>query len=223
MTLDLIIFDCDGVLADSEVISSRVLIEELAREGVTIDAAYVRRHFLGRSFPTVARTIREDLGHPLPPDFEARYRERLLLRFETELAPTQGVTGMLDRLSVPACVATSSSPPRVARTLDLLGLAGRFGAHVFTASEVAHGKPAPDLFLHAAERMRARPAHTLVVEDSLPGLIAARAAGMLHLAYTGGGHMGGEPPEAPFDVRSFDNWRDFPHLLEEIARKDREP
>ena len=126
MPPDLVIFDCDGVLADSEVLSAKVLIAELAREGVQIDSAYVRRHFLGRSFPTVARTIRDELGHPLPADFEHRYRQRLLALFEDHLRPTPGLLPMLERLTAPACVATSSSPERAARTLALLGLAGRF-------------------------------------------------------------------------------------------------
>ncbi|SPH17102.1 6-phosphogluconate phosphatase [Defluviimonas aquaemixtae] len=216
--MELVIFDCDGVLADSEVISAHVLIEELAREGIAIDFGYVRRHFLGRSFPTVAKMIREDLDRPLPADFEMRYRNRLLKRFETELRPTSGVVEVLDALNVAACVATSSSPERVSRTLELLGLAARFGPDVFTASEVRHGKPAPDLFLHAARRMGVPPARTLVIEDSAPGLTAAGAAGMAALAYTGGEHLQGQAPDAPFPVRFFDNWADFPHLFEELCQ-----
>ena len=179
-----------------------------------IDAAYVRRHFLGRSFPTVARMIRDELGHPLPGDFERRYRQRLLMRFEDDLRPTPGLLPMLNRLSLAACVATSSSPERVRRTLDLLGLSSRFAGRIFTASQVANGKPAPDLFLLAAATLGADPARTLVIEDSPPGLIAARAAGMHTLAYTGGAHLGGIAPDLPFPVRSFDNWANFPHLLE---------
>lgn len=214
MSLDLVIFDCDGVLADSEVISTGVLIGELARECVHIDAEYVRRHFLGRSFPTVAKTIRDDLGVPLPPDFEMRYRRSLISRFETDLRPTPGLLAMLDALALPACVATSSSPERVSRTLSLIGLADRFRDRVFTASQVAHGKPAPDLFLLVAATLGVPPDSVLVVEDSLPGLMAARAAGMRSLAYVGGSHLAGRFPETPFPVRSFDNWSDFPHLLE---------
>ncbi len=217
MPFDLLIFDCDGVLADSEDISSDVLIALLAPLGIAVDRAHVRRHFIGRSFPTVARIIGETSGAPLPAGFEAAYRAALLSRFETDLRPTSGVAEMLAALAVPKCVATSSSPERVARTLAITGLAARFGRHVFTASEVARGKPFPDLFLHAARRMRAAPAATLVIEDSGPGIEAALAAGMSVLAYTGGAHLAGRPYDGPPGVSSFDNWADFPHLLSSLT------
>lgn len=210
---DLVIFDCDGVLVDSEPISSAVLIDELSRLGVSITGDYVRDHCLGRSFPTVAKTIRETFAAPLPEDFEQRYRSSLLARFETELRPTPGIAALLARLKARRCVATSSSPPRVARSLELTELGPFFGADVFTASQVARGKPAPDLFLFAAERMGARPDRTLVIEDSRPGVEAALAAGMMVLVYTGGGHLRGQPPALPPGVGSFDNWRDFPQVL----------
>ncbi len=214
MTLpDLIIFDCDGVLIDSEVLSADVLISELAAIGATIDRDYVRKHFLGRSFPTVARTISESFALTLPGDFEQRYRSRLLSLFETELRPTPGIANLLATLSVPSCVATSSSPPRVARSLAISGLAEHFGDRVFTASQVAKGKPAPDLFLFSADRMGADPARTLVIEDSGPGIAAARAAGMDVVVYTGGSHLRGRPYLSDSPVRTFDNWADFPQVL----------
>lgn len=216
MRIELVIFDCDGVIADSELISASVLIEQLAETGLTVSREDVRREFLGRSFPTVARVIREQFGHPLPEDFEAEYRHRLLLRFETDLRPTPGFPKMLRGLDRPCCVATSSSPPRVTRSLQLLGLSEFFGNNVFTASQVTQGKPAPDLFLFAAARMGATPPATLVVEDSLPGLQAAKAAGMKLLAYRGGAHLRETAPETPPGITGFDNWADFPHLLEQI-------
>ena len=210
MDIGLVIFDCDGVLIDSEHISARVLVELAAEVGVAFDAAYVRQHFLGRSFPTVARTIREEFATDLPADFEARYRARLLDRFETELRPTDGVLDVLRRLAVPACVATSSSPPRAARSLEIAGLQGFFD-HVFTASLVARGKPAPDLFLHAAAVLGADPARCLVVEDSRPGLLAARAAGMRVAGFTGGAHLRGSPTAFDMDppVRAFRSWEEL--------------
>jgi HAD superfamily hydrolase (TIGR01509 family) len=210
---DLVIFDCDGVLVDSEPISAAVLIDELAQLGVSITADYVRDHCLGRSFPTVSRAIRESFAVPLPEDFEQRYRRSLLARFETELRPTPGIEVLLARLIPFRCVATSSSPPRVARSLEITGLAPLFGADVFTASQVARGKPAPDLFLFAAERMGVAPDHTLVIEDSRPGVEAAINAGMGVLHFAGGGHMRGGVPNLPPGVRSFDNWGDFPQVL----------
>jgi HAD superfamily hydrolase (TIGR01509 family) len=190
MNLDLVIFDCDGVLIDSEVISSRVLVELAAQNGIEFDAAFVREHFLGRSFPTVAKTLRETFARELPADFEATYRARLLSRFEVELKPTAGLLPFLQRLTVRSCVATSSSPPRVERSLELAGLRGFF-PQVFTASLVSRGKPAPDLFLHAARSLDVRPERCLVIEDSRPGVEAALAAGMEVMIFTGGSHMAG--------------------------------
>jgi HAD superfamily hydrolase (TIGR01509 family) len=215
MQVELIIFDCDGVIADSEILSAEVLIAQLAALDVAITPEDVRRDFLGRSFPTVAASIRARFDRALPADFEASYRSRLLARFEEALRPTPGFAAMLAGLTGRrVCVATSSSPPRVARTLQLLGLDAQFGADVFTASQVARGKPAPDLFLFAAAQMGAAPAASLVIEDSAPGLAAAEAAGMRVLHYAGGGHMAGQP--APAGVRSFSDWADFPALLAEL-------
>ncbi|QQA42567.1 HAD family hydrolase [Pelagovum pacificum] len=212
--VDLVIFDCDGVLIDSEIISAAVLIEQAAALGIRFDFDYVRRHFIGRSFPTVAKTIREDYDRSLPADFEQRYRAALLERFETELHTTEGIEALLPRLGVMSCVATSSSPPRVLRSLSITGLDRFFGHRVYTASQVERGKPAPDLFLFAAQSMGVAPERALVIEDSFPGIDAAQAAGMQLLLYTGGGHFSGSRLDLPPGVLSFDHWRDFPvHLL----------
>lgn len=211
MAVDLIIFDCDGVIADSEVLSAQVLIEQLAGLDITVTPDEVRRDFLGRSFPTVAASIRARFDRPLPADFEAGYRDGLLARFATQLRPTPGYCAMLEGLRYPCCVATSSSPPRVARTLALLGLDARFGSDVFTASQVARGKPAPDLFLFAAKRKGCPPARALVIEDSRAGIHAAQAAGMDVLHYAGGAHLAGEP--RPGDVTGFADWAEFPAIL----------
>ncbi|WP_283176092.1 HAD family hydrolase [Gemmobacter sp. 24YEA27] len=192
VSTELLILDCDGVLIDSEIISAQMLVAELAQLGVEIDLAYVARHFLGRSYPTVMATIRADFGLDLPPEFETGYREALLAAFGRDLRIMPGVAAMLDLLAVPVCVATSSSPRRVETSLRLVGLWDRLGAVTFTASEVAQGKPAPDLFLHAAARMGVAPAACLVIEDSLTGLRAANAAGMEVWRFTGGSYgLGG--------------------------------
>lgn len=215
MRADLIIFDCDGVIADSEILSAEVLIAQLAALEIAVTHEDVRRDFLGRSFPTVAASIRTRFAQNLPEDFEAAYRSRLLARFEEALRPTPGFAAMLAGLTGRRiCVATSSSPQRVGRTLQLLGLDTRFGAHVFTASQVARGKPAPDLFLFAAAQMGVPPEACLVIEDSAPGLAAAHAAGMQVLHYAGGAHLAGQP--APEGVRSFSDWGAFPGLLAEL-------
>lgn len=209
MRPDLVIFDCDGVLIDSEIISARMLIEALADRGVQIDLPYVARHFLGRSYPVVMQTIREDFGLNLPPEFEADYRERLLEGFRRELVIIPGVEEVMANLAVPFCVATSSSPRRVEMSLSLVGLWPRVKDRTFTASEVARGKPAPDLFLHAAARMGAVPDRTLVIEDSLTGIQSALAAGMTVWRFTGGTHMGPATPPEPEGCRPHARFASF--------------
>ena len=220
-TKDLIIFDCDGVLIDSELISARMLVPELGRLGVQIDLAYVARHFLGRSYPSVMATIRADFGLDLPESFEARYRENLLAAFERELRIMPGAREVLGRIGIPVCVATSSSPRRVEKSLRLVGLWEELGKVTFTSSEVARGKPAPDLFLHAAARMGARPSRTLVIEDSLTGLMAARAAGMEVWRFIGGSHMGPATPEEPPEARPdrrFARFEEMLHLAPDLVK-----
>lgn len=213
---ELIIFDCDGVLIDSEIISARMLIAELADNGVTIDLDYVARHFLGRSYPTVLRQIRAEFDLDLPEEFEARYRTRLLAAFEAEMQVMPGVVAVLDRLALPWCVATSSSRPRAERSLEIAGLTGHVGGRLYTASQVANGKPAPDLFRFAAAEMGAAPARCLVIEDSLNGIRAGLAAGMEVWRFTGGSHLAGRdltPPEDARAARDFSDFGAFENLL----------
>jgi HAD superfamily hydrolase (TIGR01509 family) len=186
-----VIFDCDGVLIDSEIISARMLVAELGALGVQIDLPYVARHFLGRSYPTVMKVIRSEFGVDLPEAFEEQYRARLLAAFRKGLTIMPGVRGALEQLALPWCVATSSSAGRARTSLEIVGLEGLVGERLTTAAEVANGKPAPDLFLLAARKMGAEPGHCLVVEDSLNGIRAARAAGMAVWHFAGGSHLKG--------------------------------
>lgn len=212
LPFDLVIFDCDGVLIDSEIISACMLIDELGTLGVRVDLDYVARHFLGRSYPTVMAQIRRDFSLDLPAAFEDAYRARLLAAFERELKVMPGASEVLTALPLPCCVATSSSPRRAEQSLRMTGLWPLVEGRVFTASEVANGKPAPDLFLHAAARMGARPDRCLVIEDSLTGIRAAHAAGMEVWRFLGGSHLGAaadaEPADATPDLRfaSFDQF-----------------
>jgi HAD superfamily hydrolase (TIGR01509 family) len=220
--MKLVILDCDGVLIDSEVISAQMLIEELACLGVHIDMAFVASHFLGRSYPTVMQTIREDFGLDLSPGFEAQYRDRLLRAFEDRLTIMPGVNAFLDALTLPVAVATSSSPRRVEASLRRVGLWDRLGPVTFTASLVERGKPAPDLFLHVAKVMQVLPEDCIVIEDSLPGLRAGLAAGMEVWHFVGGSHMQPSPPEVPADTRPhrrFAQFAEFFQIAPELQRQ----
>jgi len=188
---DLIIFDCDGVVLDSEIVSAEVLIELVAQQGISTDLQYVYRNCLGRSFPTVAKRLGQQFDIELGSDFEARYRENLFQRFETELREMHGIRQVLDDLRIPFCLATSSSPQRVKKSLALVGLSTYFEGRVFTASQVENGKPAPDLFLFAAAQMDVPIDRCLVVEDSVVGVQAGLAADMAVLRFVGGGHIQG--------------------------------
>jgi HAD superfamily hydrolase (TIGR01509 family) len=211
---DLIIFDCDGVLIDSEIISARMLVSELAKLGVVIDLEYVARHFLGRSYPVVMEQIRREFGLELPLAFEEDYRARLLAAFKTELKIMPHVQEVIGQLAVPYCVATSSSPKRAEFSLTLVGLGQLAGPRLFTASEVARGKPAPDLFLHAAARLGVAPQRCLVIEDSLTGVRAALAAGMTVWRFTGGSHLQGRAVEEPPDARPHRRFASFAEFFQ---------
>jgi HAD superfamily hydrolase (TIGR01509 family) len=208
----LVIFDCDGVLIDSEIISATVLVEELARHNVAIEMRHVLENFIGHPYAVVAGKIAAIAGAPLPDSFEREYRARLAQRFDAELHPMPGILAVLDTLAVPFCAATSSHPERAQRSLRAAGLTERFGERVFTTAMVARPKPAPDLFLHAAKTMKVDPGRCLVIEDSDLGIAAAQAAGMMAWQFTGGSHYQAchrvpTPNLAP--DRSFNDMADF--------------
>src|SRR3954452_22648387 len=141
--------------------------------------------FMGRSWKTVQAYADEQLGRPLPEGFRRRYLDEMFAAFETELRPVPGVIEALEAIDLPTCVASSGSHEKMRFTLGHVGLYERFEGRIFSATEVEHGKPAPDLFLHAAERMGWDPAECAVVEDSPAGVEAALAAGMTALGYAG--------------------------------------
>lgn len=190
LAYSLVIFDCDGVLVDSEPLSLSVLSEALTRQGLPADIPYVTRHFLGRQLTTV-RTHASSHQLHLPPEFEHDLNARLFQRFHDELRPVPHVADALAGLDVPRCVASSSSLARVRLSLEVTGLARFFDDRIYTAEMVARGKPEPDLFLYAAQRMSVAPAACLVIEDSPYGILAARAAGMEVWGFTGGSHQRG--------------------------------
>jgi HAD superfamily hydrolase (TIGR01509 family) len=185
----LVIFDCDGVLVDSERIAIQIDIEVLAELGWVLSRDEVIERFVGRSDDDVTRTIEAHLGRPLEANwadqFEPRYRQALA----AELTVVDGILDVLaavDAAGIPSCVASNGSHAKIEHSLGLTGLRDRFGGQVFSADDVACGKPAPDLFLHAARTMGVAPNRCAVVEDSRFGIEAARTAGMRGFGYGGG-------------------------------------
>ncbi len=186
------IFDCDGVLIDSELISAEVLLEELALIGVKADLPYFFENFLGRHFSAVASNVEGRTGLVLGPAFEGRYLERLLARFQADLKPMAGACELLTELRANYCVATNSKTVRVTTALQFAGLSELTGGRVFSGSMVEHGKPAPDLFQLAARRHGVAAADCIVIEDSDMGIAAAHAAGMPVWRFIGGSHYKSE-------------------------------
>jgi len=185
----LVIFDCDGVLVDSEPLACRIELAALAALGHPIGAEEFRRNAVGRSRKDVNAMLEAFWDRALPADYTDRIRAATFTAFEAELQPVPGIRAVLESLGPqPRCVASSSHPTRIARALAVTGLAGFFGDHVFSAVEVPRGKPAPDLFLHAARQMNAAPENCLVIEDSVPGIRAAKAAGATAIGFAAGGH-----------------------------------
>jgi HAD superfamily hydrolase (TIGR01509 family) len=184
---DLIIFDCDGVLVDSEVLSCRCLSEVLAGYGIDLDLDQALDLFLGRSM-TAVRDHYEAHGRLIPEQFSTELSAGVRAAFLSALCPIEGVSSVLEGLQIPHCVASSSDFDRVSFSLSLTGLAPHFERRLYTSQMVDRGKPAPDLFLYAADRMQADPRRTLVIEDSVSGVMAAKAAGMTVWGFIGGSH-----------------------------------
>ena len=184
---DLIIFDCDGVLVDSELLSCRCLSEVLTGCGIKVGLDEALDLFLGRSLDAVVEHY-EGMGHSIPQQFPSELKVKVRETFRSALCPIEGIGSVLEGLKIPHCVASSSALDRVSLSLSLTGLARHFGDRLYTSQMVERGKPAPDLFLYAAERMAADPCRTLVIEDSVSGVTAAKAAGMTVWGFVGGSH-----------------------------------
>jgi HAD superfamily hydrolase (TIGR01509 family) len=189
----LVIFDCDGVLVDSEGIALEVLVEALAEKGIMLTTDEAAERFLGRSLGSLTEVVRSEFGVKIDPAFLAGMRDELYARFRAELEPLPGVATAIESLKatqVSCCVASSSQRERIELSLSVTGLLPRLSPHIFSATMVERGKPAPDLFLHAAAKMGVTPSQCLVIEDSPAGIRAAQAAGMKVIAFTGGSHTG---------------------------------
>lgn len=188
----MVIFDCNGVLVDSEPIASAVLAEALARVGVTLTAEAVARRFHGRRPADIFAAAAQIAKRPLPADFAAEVAAETLRRLRADLRPVPHAANALTWIRGPKAVASSSPADRIRLSLDITDLLRCFEPRLFSASEVANGKPAPDLYQLAAARMRVAPADCIVVEDSVAGVAAAKAAGMRPIGFVGRSHDEGE-------------------------------
>jgi HAD superfamily hydrolase (TIGR01509 family) len=220
LNVDLVIFDCDGVLVDSEVISCRTHAEILTRHGYPISTEQVHDRFLGRSSRDARLEIEREIGRAFPHDLDVQLKAELYRSFAATLEAVPGIQQALAGIAQPVCVASSGSPERIRTSLTLVNLYDRFAPNIFSAAQVSHGKPAPDLFLFAAAQMQVPPSRCLVIKDSVPGIIAACAAGIAVLGFHGGGHC---RPTAAATLRgagalaTFDDMRQLPVLIDRIA------
>ena len=213
----LVIFDCDGVLVDSETISLGLSRKMLARLGFEIDEGQARDLFLGISAASARKAAEARFGARLPENFEADHARDVIAKFERELEGVPFVRETVRALGRPVCVASSSSPERIRASLAIVGYADLFGPRIYSAHDVANGKPAPDLLLHAAHNQGVAPADCLVIEDSAAGVTAAHRAGMTVFGFLGGAHhRGGDYAErliAAGAALTFDDMRDLPGLV----------
>jgi HAD superfamily hydrolase (TIGR01509 family) len=217
---DLIIFDCDGVLVDSEVISCRVHADVLTRHGYPITAEEVHRRFLGRTARDAALEVERELGRPLAASYDLERRTTLLAALADTVEAIPYLHAALDAIDARICVASSAAHEKIFTTLSRTGLYDRFAPNIFSGTQVSHGKPAPDLFLFAARQMATLPGQCLVIEDSVPGVTAALAAGMTVLGFHGGSHCrpgDGEALRAAGAAVTFDDMRQLPGLIGRFA------
>jgi HAD superfamily hydrolase (TIGR01509 family) len=220
LNFDLIIFDCDGVLVDSEVISCRAHAETLTLHGYPITADRVLERFLGVSEREARLMIENETGRKLPEDFESQVNQATLQFYADDLRAISHVGEAIAAIGLPKCVASSGTPDKIRHGLTCTGLYSQFAPHVFSASQVKRGKPAPDLFLFAAAQMQASPARCLVIEDSVPGVTGALAAGMSVFGFHGGSHC--RPAHADI-LRAagahltFDDMRQLPEMIGRIS------
>ena len=211
--IELVIFDCDGVLVDTERLAVKIDVEVLGRLGWAMSESEVIERFVGLSDATIRREIEAHTGRRLAEDWEQEFEHLYRAAFAAELRAVDGVVEALDRITTQTCVASSGSHDKMRFTLGLTGLLARFEQRMFSVTEVTRGKPAPDLFLYAAARMGVRPAACAVVEDSRYGIEAAHTAGMRAFAYSGS-----VTPAHQLDLPGtvvFSDMRELPRLLDE--------
>ncbi len=210
--ITLVIFDCDGVLVDSEPTSNRILAEVLTEAGLPYSTEESMRDFMGRAWEDSLADIEQKLGGPVPEKFTADFRARRDAAFEEGIEAIPGIRDAIERIELDRCVASSGLPEKIRLTLGLTGLLDLFEDRIFSAAMVERGKPAPDLFLHAAAAMGHEPVRCAVVEDTTVGIEAARAAGMRALGYMD--NVGEAALRAAGAHETFTDMRDLPDLVQ---------
>jgi HAD superfamily hydrolase (TIGR01509 family) len=222
----LVIFDCDGVLVDSETMSCRIVADVLAQAGFSLTCEDVVSQFIGVSDCEMYTEMERQHGKTIPVELRRRIADDVLEALSSRLEPTDGIHDALRAIALPKCVASGSDGVRVRESLARTGLLEFFSPHIFTTEKVARGKPAPDVFLYAAERLQVSPERCVVVEDSRAGVQAGRAAGMSVLGYVGASHCGADHADALLGdgaVHVFDSMHRLPGLLDEVAHQCQPP
>ena len=218
MAWDALIFDCDGVLIDSEILVCRIAAEELTALGYTISTQDVIRRFAGRPEHEMREEIESEWGQSVPDIYRTNVNARTVNAYGTELKIMPGMHEALDQITLPVCVASSSYPEKLRLGLKTVGLYERFMPNVISATLVAHGKPEPDIFLFAAGWMKVSPMSCVVIEDSVPGVKAARRAGIHVLGFAGGAHCSSEHANDLIKAGAssiFTNMAELPALIRE--------
>jgi HAD superfamily hydrolase (TIGR01509 family) len=222
LDVDLVIFDCDGVLVDSEVISCRAHAETLTRHGYPITSDQVLDRFLGVSDREARLMVEAELGRSLPGGFESELKQAALQHYADDLRTIPHVGDAIAAIGLAKCVASSGTPEKIRHGLRCAGIYHLLAPHIFSASQVKRGKPAPDLFLFAASQMATDPGRCVVIEDSVPGVTGARAAGMTVLGFHGGSHCRAgycDTLRAAGAAITFDDMRQLPDLIAQIDPK----
>lgn len=197
---DLVIFDCDGVLLDSEIIACRADAEAYTLLGYAITTEEVSRRFAGMPDEAVDAALTAELGKPLPENFRAEIKKSVIGKYRTDLQPISGAKSLLSSLKTAKCIASSASPSKLALGLIETEMFELVYPHIFSTRLVERGKPHPDIFLYAAGKMDTPPSRCIVVEDSVAGVTAAKSAGMTCVGFTGGSHCAEGHSQRLYDV-----------------------
>ena len=226
MGCEALIFDCDGVLIDSEVLVCRIAAEELTELGFPITAEQVIQRFAGRPDGEMRAEIQREWGRSLPEDYRERVNARTVEAYATDLKIMPGLQEALDQITLPICVASSSFPEKLKLGLETVGIYKRFMPNVVSAALVDHGKPRPDVFLFAAGWMKTSPMRCMVIEDSVAGVTAAVAAGIPVVGFNGGSHCDADHEQrlrAAGAAVIFADMRELPQRIAEYSQMVREP